>query len=145
MVDSVPVVVLGAKEVAWYHVTIHVTPHAAEMDVRGVVDLHVVVVEDRVAHHVWVYVEMVAVLDVMIVVQETVSTHVVLAATHAAEDVDKVVEAVVHIIARVIARVIVLEVVVRDVQMYQNALNRQLMEPSRDLLMAPAIHIKELR
>lgn len=141
MVDSVPVVVLGAKEVAWYHVTIHVTPHAAEMDVRGVVDLHVVVVEDRVAHHVWVYVEMVAVLDVMIVVQEIVSTHVVLAATHAAEDVDKVVEAVVHIIARVI----VLEVVVRDVQMYQNALNRQLMEPSRDLLMAPAIHIKELR
>ena len=108
-------------------------------------DLYVVVVEDRVAHHVWVYVEMVAVLDVMIVVQETASTHVVLAATHAAENVDKVVEAVVHIIARVIARVIVLEVVVRDVQMYQNALNRQLMEPSRDLLMAPAIHIKELR
>ena len=127
------------------HARANVTRHAAVMDVRGVVDLYVVVVEDRVAHHVWVYVEMVAVLDVMIVVQETVSTHVVLAATHAAEDVDKVVEAVVHIIARVIARVIVLEVVVRDVQMYQNGLNRQLMEPSRDLLMAPAIHIKELR
>ena len=119
------------------HARTHVTRHAAEMDVRGVVDLYVVVVEDRVAHHVEVYVEMVAVLDVMIVVQETASTH--------AEDVDKVVEAVVQIIARVIARVIVLEVVVRDVQMYQNALNRQLMEPSRDLLMAPAIHIKELR
>ena len=62
------------------------------MDVRGVVDLYVVVVEDHVAHHVEVYVEMVAVLDVMIVVQETASTHVVLAATHATEDVDKVVE-----------------------------------------------------
>ena len=62
------------------------------MDVRGVVDLYVVVVEDRVAHHVEVYVEMVAVLDVLIIVQKPASTHVVLAATHATEDVDKVVE-----------------------------------------------------
>ena len=45
------------------HARANVTRHAAVMDVRGVVDLYVVVVEDRVAHHhVWVYVEMVAVL-----------------------------------------------------------------------------------
>lgn len=120
------------------HARTHVTRHAAEMDVRGVVDLYVVVVEDRVAHHVEVYVEMVAVLDVMIVVQESASTHVVLAATHVTEDVDKVVEAVVHIIARVI----VLEVVVRDVQMYQNPLNRQLMELNRALFMVLGILTK---
>lgn len=122
------------------HARANVTRHAAVMDVRGVVDLYVVVVEDRVETHAEVYAEMVVVLDVLITVQEPAGTHVVLAATHATEDVDKVVEAVVRIIVKVVAT----EVVAQHVLMYRSRSNLLLMELSRDLLMVPAIHIEEL-